>query len=142
MRKSIKRLLLAAVVLLASEVACAQQMVTDSVLTLQQCLDIGIKNNLQVRQTEAQMEASRIYWQQARENLLPTINGSIDHSLSEGRSLNPFTNGYLNQSITSANYNLSGGLVLSSGLTLQNSIRQTALAYQAGQMDFEQAKND
>ncbi|WP_255547644.1 TolC family protein [Mucilaginibacter sp. dw_454] len=142
MRKSIKRLLLAAVVLLASEVARAQQMVTDSVLTLQQCLDIGIKNNLQVRQTEAQMEASRIYWQQARENLLPTINGSIDHSLSEGRSLNPFTNGYLNQSITSANYNLSGGLVLSSGLTLQNSIRQTALAYQAGQMDFEQAKND
>lgn len=127
---------------LATDVANAQQIMTDTLLSLQQCIDIGIKNNLQIKQTEAQMEAGKIYWQQARENLLPAINGSVNHSWSEGRSLNPFTNGYLNQPITSANYNLSGSLILSSGLTLQNSIRQTALAYQAGQMDFEQAKND
>lgn len=129
-------------VLLITVVARAQQVMTDTVLSLQQCIDIGIKNNLQIKQTEAQMEASKVYWQQARENLLPAINGSVNHSWSEGRSLNPFTNGYLNQPITSANYNLSGSVILSSGLTLQNSIRQTALAYQAGQMDFEQAKNN
>lgn len=128
--------------LLVTAVASAQRMITDTVLTLQQCLDIGIKNNLQIKQTQAQMDASRIYWQQARESLLPALNGSVNHNFSEGRSLNPFTNGYLNQPITSANYNLSGSVILSSGLTLQNSIRQTALAYQAGQMDFEQAKND
>lgn len=142
MKQLFKRFFVVAAMLLVTGAASAQQMITDTVLTLQQCLDIGIKNNLQIKQTEAQMEASRIYWQQAREYLLPTINGSVDHSWSEGRSLNPFTNGYLNQPITSANYNLSGRLILSSGLTLQNSIRQTALAYQAGQMDFEQAKND
>jgi outer membrane protein len=137
-----KRLLMIVAVLLTHGVAHAQQLTTDSVLTLRQCLDIGVKNNLLVKQTEAQMEASRVYWQQARENMLPSINGSINHSISEGRSLNPFTNGYLNQPITSANYNLAGSIILSSGLTLQNSIRQTSLAYQAGQMDFEQAKND
>ncbi|HEY9535668.1 MAG TPA: TolC family protein [Mucilaginibacter sp.] len=142
MKQLFKRFLVVVAMLLANKMVSAQQMITDTVLTLQQCLDIGIKNNLQIKQTEAQMEASRIYWQQARENLLPTINGSVNHSISEGRSLNPFTNGYLNQPITSANYNLSSSLVLSSGLMLQNSIRQTALAYQAGQMDFEQAKND
>ncbi|GAA4105372.1 TolC family protein [Mucilaginibacter panaciglaebae] len=142
MKRLFKWFLVLTVMLLIREMASAQQVVTDTVLTLQQCLDIGIKNNLQIKRTEAQMEASRIYWQQAREHLLPAINGSVNHSLSEGRSLNPFTNGYLNQPITSANYNLSGSLILSSGLTLQNSIRQTALDYQAGQMDFEQAKND
>lgn len=119
----------------------AAQQITDTVLTMQQCLDIGIKNNLVVKQTQAQMEASRIYWQQARENLLPSFNGDVSHSLIEGRSLDPFTNGYLNRPITSGNYGLSSNLILSRGLTLQNSIRQTALAYQAGQMDFEQAKN-
>jgi outer membrane protein len=142
MYKMLKRFLIVVTVLLANSAAHAQQLITDSVLTLQQCLDIGVKNNLLVKQTEVQMEASRIYWQQARENLLPAINGSVNHSISQGRSLNPFTNGYLNQPITSGNYNLSGSLILSSGLTLQNSIRQTSLAYQAGQMDFEQAKND
>lgn len=125
---------------LSANFAYAQQ-VTDSVLTLQQCIDIGIKNNLLVKQTEAQMEASRISWQQARENLLPSINGDISHSRSEGRSLNPFTNGYLNQPITSASYGLNGSLILSSGLALQNSVKQASLAYQAGQMDFTQAKN-
>ncbi|WP_246104156.1 TolC family protein [Mucilaginibacter corticis] len=142
MYKMLKRFFIVAVVLLVSEVASAQQMITDSVLTLQQCLDLGVNNNLLVKQTEAQMEASRIYWQQARENLLPSINGSVNHSISEGRSINPFTNGYITQPITSGNYNLSGNLILSSGLTLQNNIRQTSLAYQAGKMDFEQAKND
>jgi outer membrane protein len=142
MYKMFKRFIIVVVVLLIHGSVHAQQLITDSVLTLQQCLDIGIKNNLLVKQTEAQMEASRIYWQQARENLLPSINGSVDHSLSEGRSLNPFTNGYLNQPITSANYSLGGNVILSNGLTLQNSIRQTSLAYQAGKMDLEQAKNE
>lgn len=121
--------------------AAAQQL-TDSVLTLQQCLDIGVQNNLQIRQSAAQAEVGRIYWQQARENLLPTLGGDINHSFSQGRSLNPFTNGYLDQPITAGNYGLSSNLILSSGLTLQNSIKQTALAYQAGKMDLEQAKND
>lgn len=129
------------ILMLAATAKGAAAQITDTVLTLQQCLDIGIKNNLVIKQTQAQMEASRIYWQQARENLLPSFNGDVSHSVSEGRSLNPFTNGYLNQPITSASYNLNGNLILSRGLTLQNSIRQTALAYQAGQMDFEQAKN-
>ncbi|MES2426817.1 MAG: TolC family protein [Bacteroidota bacterium] len=142
MYKTFKRFILVVIVILTTQPVRAQQLITDSVLTLQQCLDIGVKNNLLIKQTEAQMEASRIYWQQARENLLPSINGSVNHSISEGRSLNPFTNGYLNQPITSANYSLGGNMILSNGLTLQNSIRQTALAYQAGKMDFEQAKNE
>jgi len=142
MNQLLKRCLVIVVMVLVAGAARAQQIMTDTVLSLQQCIDIGIKNNLQIKQTEAQMEADRIYWQQARETLLPAINGSVNHNWSEGRSLNPFTNGYLNQPITSANYSLSGSLILSSGLRLQNSIRQTALAYQAGQMDFEQAKND
>jgi outer membrane protein len=130
-----------AILALSVSVAKAQQM-PDSVLTLQQCIDIGVKNNLLVKQSELQMETNRIYWNQARENLLPTLNGNVTHSISEGRSLNSFTNGYLNQPITSASYGLSSNLILSSGLTLQNSIKQTALAYQAGKMDFEQAKNN
>jgi len=119
--------------------ALAQQV--DSVLTLQQCIDIAIKNNLTVQKSQLQMEADRIYWQQARENMLPTLNGNIDHTINNGRSQNAdFT--YVNSQITNANYNLNSSLVLFNGLSLVNSIKQTSLAYQAGKMDYQQAKND
>jgi len=114
----------------------------DSIFNLQQCIDIAIKNNLTVKRSELDMERSRIYWQQQRANLLPTLNGSVNHSLNNGRSIDPFTNTYLNQQIASADYNANANLILFNGLAIQNSIRRTSLAYQAGKMDFEQAKND
>ncbi|OCX52181.1 transporter [Mucilaginibacter sp. PPCGB 2223] len=114
----------------------------DTTLTLQQCLDIAIKNNLVVKQSEIQMERNRISYQQARENMLPSFNGSVDHSISDGRSLNPSTNQYVSTQFTSATYALNSSLTLSSGLTLQNAVKQTSLAYQAGKMDFQQAKDN
>ena len=121
--------------------ALAQQP-ADSVYNLQQCIDIAIKNNLTVKRSELDMERSRIYWQQQRSALLPSLNGNVNHGISTGRSLDPFSNTYLNQQISYADYGLNANLILFNGLTIQNSIRQTSLAYQAGRMDFEQAKND
>ncbi len=115
---------------------------TDTLYNLQQCIDIAIKNNLTVKKSELEMERSLIYWQQQRANLLPTFNGSVNHGISTGRSIDPFTNTYLNQQITSADYNVNANLILFNGMAIQNSIRRTSLAYQAGQMDLEQAKND
>lgn len=120
----------------------AQAQTPDTVLTLQQCLDIAIKNNLLVKQSELDVERNRISYQQARENMLPSLNGSVDHSISDGRSLNPSTNQYVTTQFTSATYGLNSSLTLSSGLTLQNAVKQTSLAYQAGKMDFQQAKDN
>lgn len=114
----------------------------DSVLTLQQCIDIAIKNNLDVHKSQLQMEADRIYWQQARENLLPGFSGDVNHSLSTGRSQDPTTYTYVNQSITTGQYALNANVTLFNGLTLQNRIKQQSLAYQAGQMDYQQAKEN
>jgi outer membrane protein len=113
----------------------------DTIYTLQQCIDIAIKNNLDVQKTELQMEASRIYWQQARENLLPSLNGTVNHTLYSGRSQNADLT-YVNSQITNANYNLSSSLTLFNGMSLMNNIKRSSLAYQAGQMDYQQAKND
>jgi outer membrane protein len=119
----------------------AQAQQRDSVLTLQQCLDIAIKNNLNVKQTGLTMDQDHIYLKQAKENLLPSITGNIGRTLSQGRSINPVTNTYLNQSLTSDNYGLNASLTLFNGLALQNSIKQASLAFQAGKMDFQQAKD-
>jgi outer membrane protein len=133
------RILLLFLPTLITGTAFSQQ--ADTAYTLQQCLDIAIKNNLDVKKSELQMETSRIYYQQARENLLPTLNGNVSHNINNGRSQTAdFT--YVNMQVTNANYNLNSSLILFNGLSLINSIRQNALAYQAGKMDFQQAKDN
>ncbi|MDB5006428.1 MAG: hypothetical protein JWP45_821 [Mucilaginibacter sp.] len=126
--------------LLVSFFSKAQQQ-QDSVLTLQQCIDIAIRNNLVVRKSETQVERDRLAWQQARANLLPTLNGSASQSLSYGRSLNPTTNTIVAQQSNSGQYSLSSGVILFNGLSYVNAIKQNAFAYQAGKMDFQQVKD-
>lgn len=120
--------------------AKAQQQL-DSVLTLQQCVDLAIKNNLTVKTSGTTMERDRIALQQARENLLPTLNGNVSQSLSFGRSQDPTTYNYVNQKINYGQYGLSSNLLLSNGFSYINAIKQNALAYQAGKMDFQQVKD-
>lgn len=111
-------------------------------LTLQQAIETAIKNNYQVRQSELDLEAAKINWYQARANLLPNINGSVFHGINKGRSIDPFSNSYVDQELTFAQYGLSGDLILFNGLALQNAIKQTRLAYDAGKMDLQQAKDN
>lgn len=113
----------------------------DTVLTLQQCLDIAIKNNLQVKQNFANAEIARIDYRQAIENLLPNIGGSASRSYNSGRAISPLTNSYVNQSATNDNYSLSAGMTLFNGFSLINAMKSTSLAYQAGKMNFQAAKD-
>jgi outer membrane protein len=119
----------------------AQQTDTTKLLTLQQCLDIAIKNNLQVKQSDANAQLARVDYRQAIENLLPNIGGSASRSFNNGRAISPQTNAYVNQSATNDNYSLSGQMTLFNGFSLINAVKSTSLAYQAGKMNFQAAKD-
>ena len=121
-----------------SQFVAAQQKNT---YTLQDCLAIAVKNNLQVKQSSLNAESNHLAYLQAKENLLPAVSGSAGRTLSQGRAINSVTNTYVNQSLTSDNYGLNGSLTLFNGLALQNAIKQASLAYEAGKMDFQAAKD-
>ena len=110
-------------------------------LTLQQCIDIAIKNNLTVKQDFVTAEQARIGYVQAKDNLFPSITGGGSRDLTSGRALNPVTNTYITQSVTSDNYNLNGYVTLFNGLALQSAIKQASLAYQSGKMAYQAAKD-
>ena len=119
----------------------AQQTDTTKLLTLQQCLDIAIKNNLQVKQSDANAQLARVDYRQAIENLLPNVGGNASRSFNNGRAISPQTNAYVNQSATNDNYSLSGQMTLFNGFSLINAVKSTSLAYQAGKMNFQAAKD-
>ena len=74
--------------------------------TLQQCIDSALTRNVQVKQTALLTEAAEIGWKQSRANLLPNLNATANHGINQGRSIDPFTNTYVNQSITYAGYGI------------------------------------
>src|ERR1700754_2634201 len=75
-----------------SAIKTQAQTQTDTLTSIRQCIDIAIKNNLIVRQSDLDMQRLRVGYLQAKENLLPSLNGQVDHSINSGRSVNPFTN--------------------------------------------------
>ncbi|WP_369434690.1 TolC family protein [Mucilaginibacter yixingensis] len=124
--------------LTCSVLAHAQQ---NNVITLQQCIDIAVKNNLEVKQTNNTMLVDSINYKQSKENLLPSLTGNASRSLNQGRGVNSITNTYINQSFTNDSYGLNTGVTLFNGLALQNNIKQALLAYKAGKMDLQAAKD-
>ena len=70
---------------------------TDSVFSLKQCVDLAIANNIQVKQTELQTQTDNLAFKQAKNNRLPELSANVNHGINQGRSIDPFTNNYINQ---------------------------------------------
>lgn len=115
---------------------------SQNTFTLQQAVETGIRNNLDVQQSDVQMQKSGISWKQSRANMLPTLNASADHGINYGRSIDPFTNAFIDQKVGYASYGASSGLVLFNGFSLQNDVQANRLGYQASREEWQQAKDN
>ncbi|MXV51481.1 TolC family protein [Pedobacter sp. HMF7647] len=111
-------------------------------LDLNQCIQIAFKNNLDVKRSELLSESQKVNLNQAKANLLPNISGSVNHGINNGRSIDPYTNSYIDQSLKFADYAANGSITLFSGLLLQHAIKQNSLAYQATKMELQQQKDN
>ena len=105
-------------------------------------MEAAIKNNLQVQQTILQSETAVITTSQAKANLFPDLFANLSHGLNQGRSIDPFTNSYINQQISFGNYSLNSTVVLFNGFQIKNLIRQNQYASEASKMDVQQAKDN
>ena len=110
--------------------------------SLQQCIDSALKNNIPVKQSALDMETARVNWKQAKANILPTLGMDVSHGLNTGRSIDPFTNTYVNQSVNRASYGANSDVVLFHGGSLQNRIKENATSYEASRMEWQQSKDN
>lgn len=114
---------------------------TSMMYTLQQCIQIALKNNADVQHRETASEIQNANLLGARGNLLPALNGTITHGINHGRSIDPFTNSYDNQNTTVGNYSLNGSITLFNAFAIQNNIKQNRLAYDASKIEIQQNKD-
>ncbi len=135
--KTLFRSKLIFLILLTGSWASAQK-----TFTLKQCVETAITNNLEVKQSDVLMQTALINYKQAKANRLPDVFGNLNHGINQGRSIDPFTNSYVNQNIGYGNYNLSTGVTLYNGLQIKNFIKQNALTLDAGKMDLQAVKDN
>lgn len=111
-------------------------------LTLKQCVEQGIKNNLDVFRSQLQLQRNEIDFKQAKLNRLPVVFGSANQGINQGRTIDPSTNDYINERVSFSNYSLSGDVILFNGFALQNSVKRRQFSVEASKMDYQQAKDD
>ena len=111
-------------------------------MTLRECVETGIEKNFDVEQRRISAESEKVNYKQAKLNLLPDLNGQAGYSVNQGRSIDPFTNSPVTQSFNSSSYSLSSGIILFSGLSKINLLKQAGLDWQASQMELQQQKDN
>lgn len=111
-------------------------------LTLQQAIETGISNNFDVLQSGLQMQKEGIQLKQSKENQLPDLNAVANQGMNFGRSIDPFTNTFIDQKVGYANYGASSNLLLFRGGSLQNEVKSNKLGYEASRMELQQSKDN
>ncbi|HXR83709.1 MAG TPA: TolC family protein [Hanamia sp.] len=111
-------------------------------LTLKDAIEIGIKNNIDVSQSDLLMQKAGINLTQSKENMLPNLNANADHGYNYGRSIDPFSNAFINQKVGYASYGAASKVLLFNGFSLQNQIAANRLGYEASRMELQQAKDN
>jgi outer membrane protein len=136
-----KRFLLA--IFLGGSLICgAQQNSVPAGWTLEQCIDYALKNNLNIKQSELQVKASKNTLRQSKANTLPTLNAGAAHTYNFGRTIDRYTNSFANQMVLSQNFYAATTVTLWSGLSQYNTIKQNDLSYQSAIQSVNQQKND
>ena len=111
-------------------------------LTLQQCIEIGIANSADVLQGDLLAQRAEVNWKQSKSDMLPNLNASASHGINTGRSIDPFTNTYLNQNSNYASYGLGSGITIFNGFSMQSLVKQNKLTYEASKMTLQQRKDN
>lgn len=129
-------------ILIALFISCTICTKAQDKLTLKQAIETGIKNNFDVLQSDLLMQKAGITLKQTRENMLPNLNASANQGTNYGRSIDPFTNSFIDQKVGYGNYGASSNVLLFNGFSLQNAIKSNKLGYEASKMELQQAKDN
>ncbi len=110
--------------------------------SLERCIQYARDNNIQIKQSELQVELAERVELQSKARFLPTINAQASNSYNYGRNIDPFTNVFVNSTVRSSQLFASGSINLFSGFQNWNAAAQSHYDYLASVKDTEQKKND
>jgi outer membrane protein len=110
-------------------------------LTLQECIDVALKNNRDVRQQQLTKQQREIAYGQARADLLPNLNASVGQSFVFGRSIG-LDNVYQNTNSAQTSFGINSSVTLFDGLKMKYNIDARKADLSASEADLEKIEED
>lgn len=110
--------------------------------SLDSCISYALNQNIQLKITELGIENSELALKQSKDDRLPNANASFSHNYNWGRSIDPFSNSFVNQRIQTNNLSLNSSTTLYNGFRLKNTIAQNELQVESDKLNYGQSQND
>lgn len=111
-------------------------------ITLQQAIDSALANNLQIKQAQYQAEITGENLKQSRFELYPDLGATASANKQFGLFFDNQTGRLINSNIDQVNGRLSSSILLFSGGTLINRIKQNNFFLESDKSNVEKIKND
>jgi len=111
-------------------------------LTLQECVNYALKNNVSVKLADVQSRLSTITAKQSEMTRLPNLNGNINSAYQHGLTTNPTTNILESSSYISGSMNVQASYNIFNWSARKNSIAANNLYKKADEVGIDKARND
>lgn len=111
-------------------------------LNLDEAIEVALENNLDVKSSVLRGRTSELQFKQTRNSRLPALNASYSYGLNNGRSIDPFTNTYIDEELNFSNAGISLGATLFNGFQIKNRIQRDRLNLQAAEMEVQEARQE
>jgi outer membrane protein len=112
------------------------------VISLQQAVDLTLKNNLTIKQAQFNEALANEDYKQSKYNLLPSLSANPTASYNLGRSANLATYTYSTQAFLYLNGQASVAVTLYQGGQLRNQILHNKLTLDVDKTSTDKVKND
>lgn len=111
--------------------------------SLEECIRYAQENNLQIKQQQTAVLQAENNLQSAKLEYLPSVNASMNHNMSWGRSVNLNDLEIIeNKMSQSTSLNLSASVPLFEGMQKQNTVKSNTKQLEIAQTNVEKLKDD
>ncbi len=133
-----KKIVLSALLLSVGMVSFAQE----KEWTLEECIEHALENNISVKQSELDLEASKIERSDAIGNFLPNINASASNAWNTGLTQDVTTGILQTQTTRNFSAGVTASMALFDGLRNVKQLQRARLSELASRYSLEQMKDD
>ena len=128
------------IILLFITTGLSAQNTENSRLSLEECIQLALDNNLNLKRSDLQAETEKLNFHGTKSQVLPSINGSYSYAINKGRSIDPYTNDVIDQQFSYSNAGLRLNAQIFNGFELRNSIQRDRYNMEAAEAEKEAAQ--
>lgn len=110
-------------------------------LSLDDCVRLAMSRSNDLKRSTLEIRKSDLYHQQAQAAIFPNLNLNLSPNLNLGRSIDPFTNQFVDRNVLASNVGLSSNVTVFNGFQQKNTIKQAATNQQIAALSYTASKN-